>query len=52
MGRGAGAGVSTEPISREELDKAIKLAARGKAPGLDGIPMELWAEIGEGEGRR
>ena len=32
----------TVPISCEELDKAIKATKSGKAPGLDGIPADIF----------
>jgi hypothetical protein len=39
-----------EPIGLEELTKAVKSMAKGKAPGPDGIIAEfyqsLWPEIG------
>ena len=30
-----------DPITMEELRKAVKAANIGKAPGLDGIPAEV-----------
>ena len=35
-------------FSMEELNGALKEAARGKAPGLDGIPAEFWQALADG----
>ncbi len=32
-------------IKYEEVREAIKVAANGKAPGMDGIPVELWKQL-------
>ena len=29
-------------IGRAEIEEAVRESARGKAPGLDGIPAEVW----------
>ena len=40
--------IKEDPFTRGEIDAAIKATAKGKAPGVDGIPAEFWAELGEG----
>ena len=37
-----------DPITTEELRKAVKAANNGKAPGLDGIPAEVIKHCGDG----
>ena len=37
-----------DPITMEELRKAVKAANNGKAPGLDGIPAEVIKHCGDG----
>ena len=37
-----------DPITMEELRKAVKAANIGKAPGLDGIPAEVIKHGGDG----
>ena len=34
--------ISCEPFSQTEVDTAIKQMKMGKAPGLDGLPLEFW----------
>ena len=48
LGNGAGANVNSEPITKAELENAIRQSARKKAPGLDDIPTEFWDAIGHG----
>ncbi|KAL1937522.1 hypothetical protein VTO73DRAFT_13108 [Trametes versicolor] len=31
-----------QKITRDEVEEAVKEAARNKAPGLDGLPSEIW----------
>ena len=40
--------IDTERITMGELDAAIKKAKKGRAPGLDNVPAEFWANIGDG----
>lgn len=35
-------GEMAEKIKRTEMDQAIRDSANGKAPGVDGIPTEIW----------
>ena len=37
-----------DPITMEELRKAVKAANIGKAPGLDGIPAEVIKHADDG----
>ena len=32
----------TTPISREEVDEAVRLLKNSKAPGEDGLTNEIW----------
>ncbi|KAI8480349.1 hypothetical protein Bbelb_419420 [Branchiostoma belcheri] len=34
--------ISCSPFTQEEVDLALKQMRLGKAPGLDGLPVELW----------
>jgi hypothetical protein len=34
--------ISCDPFSQAEVDTTLKLMKAGKAPGLDGLPVELW----------
>ena len=36
------ADVNTDPISMEELEEALRKAAKNKAAGVDDIPAEAW----------
>ena len=45
-----GVSVKVGPIELEELEAAIRAAARGRAPGMDGIPIEAWAAMAAGRG--
>ena len=38
--------IETGNITAAEVADAIKEASRGKAPGLDGIPAEMWKALG------
>lgn len=37
--------VMASVIGYNEVNEAVKMAASGKAPGMDGIPAELWKEL-------
>ena len=34
-----------KPTDKKEIEEAIREAANGKAPGLDGLPSELWKAL-------
>ena len=38
--------IETGSITAAEVAEAIREASRGKAPGLDGIPAEMWKALG------
>ncbi|KAF4615476.1 hypothetical protein D9613_003370 [Agrocybe pediades] len=38
-------GILGQRISRDEVVEALKVAAHWKAPGVDGIPYELWKQM-------
>ncbi|KAF6741174.1 hypothetical protein DFP72DRAFT_791785, partial [Ephemerocybe angulata] len=35
----------SEPISEDEVRNALKQVPNGKAPGLDGLPVEIWKKL-------
>jgi hypothetical protein len=37
-----------DPITREEVEEYLNSAKKGTAPGVSGIPIEMWAWSGEG----
>ena len=37
----------THGISRNEVEVAISQMKKGKTPGMDGIPVEVWMCLGE-----
>jgi exonuclease III len=40
-------GVGAATVTEEEVVQALKRTPSGKAPGLDGLPAELWRKYGE-----